>query len=227
MTHTFTLHRLELARAATDPAVAAQVTALLRREPFRSLASAGARDILAAVKAGGDAAVRDANRRHGGGRADGSLLVPPAEMAAACAALPPRIRAGLEEMIRNIRRFAETQLPETRTTTIVPGVEIERRLASFGPCRRLRPGRFRGLPKLPADGRPPGEGRRSGDDRRRLARRRRGRPSTRRSSAPPGWSGVDVFVVAGGAQAVGALAYGLPKPASNPWIESSGREALG
>ena len=95
----------------------------------------GARAILASVKAGGDAAVRDANARYGGGRADGSLLVTRAEMEAARDALPPRIRAGLEQMIANIRRFAETELPETRFTTIVPGVEIERRwvpLSSVG-----------------------------------------------------------------------------------------------
>src|SRR5450759_3638267 len=125
---TVTLRRLELARATADPSVAAEVNALLRRGAVPDpRVREGARAILATVKAGGDAAVRDANTRFGGGRADGSLLVSRAEMEAARDALPPRIRAGLEQMIANIRRFAETELPETRTTTIVPGVEIERR----------------------------------------------------------------------------------------------------
>ena len=118
-----TLRRLDLARSASDPQVAAEVRALFRRGAVPDpRVREGARVILAAVKEGGDAAVSEANRRHGGGRADGSLLVSRAEMEAARDALPPRIRTGLEQMIENIRRFAETELPVTRTTTIVPGV---------------------------------------------------------------------------------------------------------
>src|SRR5450759_4765408 len=125
---TVTLRRLELARATADPSVAAEVNALLLRGAVPDpRIREGARAILAEVKAGGDAAIRDANAKFGGGRADGSLLVSRAEMEAARDALPRRIRAGLEQMIENIRRFAETELPETRTITIVPGVEIERR----------------------------------------------------------------------------------------------------
>jgi len=136
-----TLPRLDLASAASDPAVASAVTALLRRGavPDQRVRD-GARAILATVKAGGDVAVHEANARFGGGRAGGSLLVNRAEMEAARDALPLRIRAGLEQMIENIRRFAETQLPETRTTMIVPGVEIERRwvpLASVGVYTRV------------------------------------------------------------------------------------------
>jgi len=93
MTATVTLRRLELARAPFDPAVATEVKALFRRGAVPDpLVRQSARDILAAVKAGGDAAVREANRRHGGGRAGGSLLVTRAEMEAARDALPPRIR---------------------------------------------------------------------------------------------------------------------------------------
>ena len=103
------LRRLELARAESDPAIAAEVRALFRRGAVPDLrVREGARAILAAVKEGGDAAVREANVRHGGGRADGALLVGRAEMEAARDALPPRIRTGLEQMIENIRRFAET-----------------------------------------------------------------------------------------------------------------------
>jgi histidinol dehydrogenase len=92
-----TLRRLDLRRAGSDPEVAADVTALFRRGAVPDpRVREGARAILAAVKSGGDAAVRDANRRHGGGRADGSLLVTRAEMEAARDSLPPRIRSGLE-----------------------------------------------------------------------------------------------------------------------------------
>ena len=232
-----TLRRLELSRAASDPSVAAEVEALLRRGavPDQRVRE-GARAILASVKAGGDAAVREANSRFGGGRADGSLLVSRAEMEAARDALPPRIRAGLEQMVENIRRFAQTELPETRTTTIVPGVEIERRwvpLARVGvyapggsaayPSSLLMsvvPARVAGVGTIvvasPADA--------AG-----------GLNQTLLGAA--GLVGVDVFIVAGGAQAVGALAYGLPEAGvapvdrivgpGNSWVTAAKLEVFG
>jgi histidinol dehydrogenase len=231
------LRRLQLARATSDPAVAAEVRALFHRGAVPDpKVREGARAILAAVKSGGDAAVREANGRHGGGRADGSLLVTQAEMEAARDALPPRIRAGLEQMIANIRRFAETELPETRTTTIVPGVEIERRwvpLARVGvyapggsaayPSSLLMgvvPARVAGVGKIvvasPADA----EG---------------GLNQTLLGAA--GLVGVDEFIVAGGAQAVGALAYGLPEAGiapvdrivgpGNAWVTAAKLEVFG
>jgi histidinol dehydrogenase len=231
------LRRLDLARAGSDPAVAADVRALLRRGAVPDPGvRERARAILAAVKAAGDAAVREANRGHGGGRADGSLLVTGAEMEAARDALPPRIRAGLEEMVRNIRRFAETQLPETRTTTIVPGVEIERRWVPLSRVGVYAPGGSAAYPSSllmgvvparvagvgtivvasPADG----EG---------------GLNPTLLGAA--GLVGVDVFIVAGGAQAVGALAYGLPEAGvapvdrivgpGNAWVTAAKLEVFG
>jgi len=106
------LRRLDLSAADTDPAVAAEVQALLRRGavPDQRVRE-GARAILASVKAGGDAAVHEANCRFGGGRADGSLLVSRAELQAARDSLPPRIRAGLEQMIENIRRLPRRSGP--------------------------------------------------------------------------------------------------------------------
>ncbi len=234
---TVTLRRLELPRADADPAVAAEVRALLRRGAVPDTkVRESARAILAAVKAGGDATVREANRRHGGGRADGSLLVTQAEMEAARDALPPRIRAGLEEMIRNIRRFAETELPETRTTTIVPGVEIERRWVPLSRVGVYAPGGSAAYPSSllmgvvpalvagvetivvasPADA----EG---------------GLNQTLLGAAA--LVSVDVFIVAGGAQAVGALAYGLPEAGvapvdrivgpGNAWVTAAKLEVFG
>ena len=232
-----TLRRLELSRAASDPSVAAEVEALLRRGavPDQRVRE-GARAILASVKAGRDAAVREANSRFGGGRADGSLLVGRAEMEAARDTLPPRIRAGLEQMIENIRRFAQTELPETRTTTIVPGVEIERRwvpLARVGvyapggsaayPSSLLMsvvPARVAGVGTIvvasPADA--------DGALNQTLL-------------GAAGLVGVDVFIVAGGAQAVGALAYGLPEAGvapvdrivgpGNSWVTAAKIEVFG
>jgi histidinol dehydrogenase len=232
-----TLRRLDLARAAEDPSVADEVQALFRRGAVPDTrVREGARAILAAVKAGGDAAVREANRRHGGGRADGLLLVSRAEMEAARDALPPRIRTGLEQMIENIRRFAETELPVTRTTTIVPGVEIERRWVPLARVGVYAPGGSAAYPSSllmgvvpakvagvgaivvasPADA----EG---------------GLNQTLLGAA--GLVGVDEFIVAGGAQAVGALAYGLPEVGiapvdrivgpGNAWVTAAKLEVFG
>lgn len=233
---TVTLRRLDLSRAA-DPAVAEEILALFRRGavPDRRVRE-GARAILDEVRTGGDAAVRGANARFGGGRADGTLLVTRAEMEAARDALPPRIRAGLEQMIANIRRFAETQLPQTRTTVIVPGVEIERRWVPLSRVGVYAPGGSAAYPSSllmgvvparvagvgtivvasPADA----EG---------------GLNATLLGAA--GLVGVDVFIVAGGAQAVGAMAYGLPEAGvapvdrivgpGNSWVTAAKLEVFG
>ncbi|MGD0407578.1 MAG: histidinol dehydrogenase [Candidatus Limnocylindrales bacterium] len=231
------LRRLELARAKNDPAVAAEVRHLVRRGAVPDpRVRETARAILDSVKAGGDAAVREANGRLGGGRADGTLLATRTEMETARDALSPRVRAGLEQMIENIRHFAETELPETRTTTVVPGVEIERRwvpLASVGvyapggsapyPSSLLMgvvPAKVAGVEQIvvasPADA----EGRLNGT-----------------VLGAAGLVGVDAFVVAGGVQAVGALAYGLPEAGVAPvdrivgpgsaWVTAAKLEVFG
>ena len=234
---TVTLRRLELSRAAADPFVAAEVTALVRRGavPDPRVREA-ARAILAGVKADGDAGVREANAKFGGGRADGSLLVGRAELDVACDALPPRIRAGLEQMIANIRRFAETELPETRTTTIVPGVEIERLWVPLSRVGVYAPGGSAAYPSSLLMGVVPAKVAGVGtivvaspaDADGQLNRTLLG---------AAGLVGVDVFIVAGGAQAVGAMAYGLPEAAiapvdrivgpGNSWVTAAKLEVFG
>ena len=234
---TVTLRCLELARAAADPSVAAEVKALLRRGAVPDpRIREGARAILAEVKAGGDAAVRDANAKFGGGRADGSLLVSRAEMDAARDALPPRIRAGLEQMITNIRRFAETELPETRTTTIVPGVEIERRWVPLWRVGVYAPGGSAAYPSSLLMGVVPAVV--AGVETIVVASpadAAGGLNQTLLGAA--GLVGVDVFIVAGGAQAVGAMAYGLPEVGvapvdrivgpGNSWVTAAKLEVFG
>ena len=232
-----TLRRLELARAAADPSVAVEVKALLRRGAVPDpRIREGARAILAEVKAGGDAAIRDANAKFGGGRADGSLLVSRAEMDAARDALPPRIRAGLEQMITNIRRFAETELPETRTTTIVPGVEIERRWVPLSRVGVYAPGGSAAYPSSLLMGVVPAVV--AGVETIVVASpadAAGGLNQTLLGAA--GLVGVDVFIVAGGAQAVGAMAYGLPEAdiapvdrivgPGNSWVTAAKLEVFG
>jgi histidinol dehydrogenase len=234
---TVTLRRLELARAAADPSVAAEFTALLRRGAVPDArVREGARAILAAVKAGGDAAVRDANAKFGGGRADGLMLVSRVEMEAARDALRPRIRAGLEQMITNIRRFAETELPETRTTTIVPGVEIERRWVPLSRVGVYAPGGSAAYPSSLLMGVVPAVV--AGVETIVVASpadAAGGLNQTLLGAA--GLVGVDVFIVAGGAQAVGAMAYGLPEVGvapvdrivgpGNSWVTAAKLEVFG
>jgi histidinol dehydrogenase len=210
------LRRLDISKAQTDAAVAAEIKGLFRRgavpDPkVREIARA----ILAEVKAGGDAAVRATNTRFGGGRANGELLVSKAEMEAARDALPPRIRAGLEQMIENIRRFAETELPQTRTTTIVPGVEIERRWVPLSRVGVYAPGGSAAYPSSLLMGVVPAKV--AGVETIVVASPADADGNLNATLlGAAGLVGVDVLIVAGGAQAVGALAYGLPEAGVEP-----------
>ena len=237
MTATVNLRRLDLARAATDPSVAAEVKALVRRGAVPDpRVREGARTILAAVKDGGDAAVRDANATFGGGRADGSLLVGRAEMEAALDALEPRIRNGLEQMIENIRRFAETELPQTKTTTIVPGVEIERRWVPLARVGVYAPGGSAAYPSSLLMGVVPARVAGVGT----IVVASPADPDGNINQTLLGAAalvGVDVLIVAGGAQAVGAMAYGLPDAGIEPvdrivgpgnaWVTAAKLEVFG
>ncbi|MEA2578194.1 MAG: histidinol dehydrogenase, partial [Chloroflexota bacterium] len=123
------LERLDLGAAlAGDLDAAAHRRALVRRGAVPDPAvREAARQILADVGARGDAAVRDANERVGGGRPDGRLLVDGAELRAARDALDTRTRRALDQAIDHVTRFAETQRPSSTRTEIAPGIEIERR----------------------------------------------------------------------------------------------------
>jgi histidinol dehydrogenase len=231
------LRRLELSRAASDPAVAAEIRALLRRGAVPDpKVREGARAILLAVKAGGDHAVRDANGRFGGGLTGGSLLVSRAEMEAARDALPSRIRSGLEQMAANIRRFAETQVPETRVTTIVPGVEIERRWAPLASVGVYAPGGSAAYPSSLLMGVVPAQV--AGVGRIVVASPADGEGRLNQTLlGAAGLLGVGTFIVAGGAQAVAALAYGLPEAGVEPvdrivgpgnaWVTAAKLEVFG
>ena len=231
------LRRLDISKADSDPAVAAEIRGLLRRGAVPDpRVREGARAILASVKAGGDDAVREANSRVGGGRADGSLLVSRGEMETARDELSPRIRAGLEQMIENIARFARTQVPETRKTTIVPGVEIERRWVPLSSVGVYAPGGSAAYPSSLLMGAVPAKV--AGVERIVVASPADASGSMDRTLlGAAGLVGVDAFIVAGGAQAVGALAYGLPDAGvasvdrivgpGNAWVTAAKLEVFG
>jgi histidinol dehydrogenase len=209
-TGTLRLRRLDIAAASAGVAAAVlEYAALVQRGAVAAPAvRESARSTLAAVRIGGDAAVRATNDAVGGGRHDGRLVLDPDELKEARNRLDTRTRRALEQAIANVRRFAETQLPVSQTTVIAPGIEIERRwlpLARVGAyvpggsapypsslIMTVVPARVAGVGAVivasPAD--------RDGETNAVLL-------------GAAGMLEVDAFIVAGGAQAIGALAYGL------------------
>lgn len=197
--------------AAGDPAATAERRSLVRRGSLPDPAiRESVRATLATVRERGADAVRDANARFGGGGPrDGRLLLDRDELIAARDALRPEVRHALDQSIANVRRFAESQRPASTATTIAPGIHIERRwspLASVGAyvpggaaaypstlIMTVVPALVAGVPRVvvatPADG--------SGEVHRVLL-------------GVAGMLEVEELVVAGGAQAIGALAFGLP-----------------
>lgn len=226
---TLRLRRLDLAAvAAGDPDARRDHEALIRRGAIADpRVRETARRTLADVRARGDQAVRDANAAVGGGRPDGRLILDTADLRVARDGLEPHIRRALDQAIDHVRRFAETQRPASTRTTIAPGIEIERRWTPLARVGAYVPGGSGPYPSslvmtvVPA--RVAGVGQvvvASPADR-----------SGRTNPVLLGAAGlleVDAFVVAGGAQAIGALAFGLPDAGlppvdrivgpGNPWV---------
>ena len=199
-----------------DPATLAARDALFRRGavPDPSVRET-ARRILADVRDRGAAAVREASARVGGGRPDGRLLITREELAAAANRLAPAERDALETAIANVRRFAEAQVPASTRTTIIPGVELERRWLPVSSAGVYAPGGSAPYPSSLVMGVVPA--RVAGVTRIIVAS-----PANRDGSVHPvllgaaGLLGVDALLVAGGVQAIGALAYGLPGEGLDP-----------
>ena len=174
-----------------------------------------ARGILADVRGRGAAAVRDASARFGGGRPDGRLLLTREELLRAAGALSGPERTALGIAIANVRRFAEAQRPASVRVAILPGVDVERRWLPVSHVGAYVPGGSAPYPSslimtiVPA--------RVAGVDSVVVAS-----PADRDGSVHPallgaaGLLGVDALLVAGGAQAIGALAYGLPDDGLEP-----------
>ena len=210
MTTALNLTRLDLRSsgpgAATDPAVAA----LARRGavPDPEIRAA-ARVILAAVERGGSAAMAEAGRRYGGSLSEGRLVLRHDELAAAAESLDEPTRGALTAAIANIRRFAERQRPASTITRIVPGVEIQRRWQPVERVGAYVPGGAAAYPSsllmtvVPA--RVAGVGT-------IVVASPAGPDGTLNAVllGAAGLLGVNALIVAGGAQAIGALAYGLP-----------------
>ena len=175
----------------------------------------GVRTTLSDVRARGDAAVREANAAVGGGRPDGRLVLDAADLRDARDRLEPRVRRALDQAIDHVRRFAETQRPASTRTLIAPGIEIERRWTPLARVGAYVPGGSAPYPSslvmtvVPAQV--------AG-----VAEIVVASPADRDGITNPvllgaaGLLEIDAFIVAGGAQAIGALAYGLPDAGLDP-----------
>ena len=208
------LRRLVL--GSTDAGARMERAALVRRGAVPDAAVRdGARATLAEVRRDGDAAVRAANERFGGGRPDGRLLLERSDLIAARDALERPVRRALDQAIDHVRRFAEPQLPISTRAHIAPGIDLERRWSPLASVGCYVPGGSAPYPSsivmtvVPAQV--------AGVERIVVAS-----PADREGANHPvllgaaGLLEVDTFVVAGGAQAIGALAYGLPEVGLEP-----------
>jgi histidinol dehydrogenase len=232
------LERLDLTAVETGDATAiAARRALVRRgaTPDPAIRDA-ARSIVAGVRDGGAAAVRRANARFGGGRSDGRLTVDQATLRRAALSLSPDVRRALDQAIDHITRFAVTQRPASTHTSIASGIDIERRWEPLGSVGAYVPGGSAPYPSsllmtvVPA----------------RVAGVRRvvvATPADADGAVHPvllgaaSLLGVETVIVAGGAQAIGALAYGLDDPVvepvdrivgpGNPWVTAAKIEVSG
>lgn len=86
---------------------------------------AQATEVIAAVRAGGDAAIRALTQKFGG-PALADLRVTPDEFRAARAALQPAQIAAIERAVANVSRFHEAQKLQPLSVETMPGVVCER-----------------------------------------------------------------------------------------------------
>ena len=210
----FTLRRLDL--AASDATTRATIERLQRRAAVPNPAVRdAARAILDDVRIRGEIAVMEAGATFGGRSADGRLVVGAKELADAAAALPGDVRSALTAAIASVRAVAEAQRPGSTTVETVPGVVVERR---WLPLRRVGcyvPGGGAPLPSslvmtvVPALV--------AGVD--EIVVASPAGPDGRLDpivAGAAGLLGVQALIVAGGAQAIAALAFGLPESRVEP-----------
>lgn len=108
---------------------------LTRRSP---VADPGIREqvrtIVEAIRDGGDSALAAAGRDYGGGPAAGKSTLATAAMAGAVDRIEPALLRALEEAAAAIAHVHRAQIPTTRSVSPMEGVEVERQWA---PLRRV------------------------------------------------------------------------------------------
>lgn len=198
------------------------------------------RTIVEAVRDGGDAALRDANARFGGGLAapagtPAPLSVEPAALRAARDALPVALRRALEHMAANIERFHAIQVPPPEQwVEVSPGIRVGRAWRGLDRVAAYVPGGSAAYPSSLIMSAVPA----------RLAGARQfvvASPAAADGTLSPALLGaaglmeVDEFLVMGGAQAIAALAHGTEsiRPVDkivgpgNAWVTAAKLEVFG
>lgn len=192
--------------------------------------SAGVAAILEQVRSCGDAALRELGLRYDGVAPD-NLLVPEVEIRAAVASLPVELREAIAEAAGRIRAFHEAGMQQDYAVTTADGVECRRvvrpirRVGLYVPAGSAPlpstalmlgvPAQLAGCPEIVLCT-PPG---------------RDGRPDATVLAAAAE-CGITTVVVAGGAQAVAAMAYGtesVPRcdkifGPGNAWVTEAKRQ---
>jgi histidinol dehydrogenase len=196
-------------RTLDDAAGAAALVADLRRlAPGGESVAEAVDEILTLVRWEGDEAVAKLTRRHDtGGTEPKPLRVEPAELDAALTALDPGVRAGLELAVANVRAVAEAGVDEDCEVTLPQGQRVVLRELPVARAAVYVPGGRAPYPSTVVMGvvtaraagvrqvvvcAPPGP---SGDV----------HPAILATCA---LAGADEVYRAGGAQAIGALAFG-------------------
>ncbi len=127
---TITMNRLDLS-TADAPTISASTTRSALPDPDVRQQAAG---IVSDVALQGDDAVTDYSNRFGGGLSDGTIEVSPGAIEDAQAELSEDVRVAMEAAIRNVRACHEVQLPTATTTSPDTGVTVER---VWTPLRRV------------------------------------------------------------------------------------------
>lgn len=118
----------------------AERAALLARPPQdRGELEARVADILAAVRDGGDAALRELTRRFDGVDTD-SLAVPAAELESAGGRIDPTLMEAIERAAARIRAFHEAGAPRAFRTETERGLECQARYVPISPVGLYVPG---------------------------------------------------------------------------------------
>ncbi|MEM1118629.1 MAG: histidinol dehydrogenase [Bacteroidota bacterium] len=99
-----------------------------RRAVFDADVEASVREILEDVRTRGDAALLDRTERYDGVRPE-AIRVPEAALDRALGALDPELRATLEQAAANVRRFHEAEVPASWSMDDGDGVRIGQRVS--------------------------------------------------------------------------------------------------
>lgn len=168
---------------------------------------AAAATIVDTVRTGGDAALATCNESYGGGPATGELRVPLAELDGALEALEPSIRTALEVAATNIRKVHQPQRPSDQSMETIPGVRIDRRWTALRRIGVYVPGGRAAYPSSLLMGVIPAQVAGVGEIVVTSPADEKGNVS-KTMLAAAALLGVTEVYITGGAQAVGALAYG-------------------